>query len=339
MARATQEALVQRQFGAQAEHYLASPVHAHGEDLEALAACVRAQPEAHVLDLGCGAGHVAFAAAEAGGRVTAYDLSAEMLAVVAAEAGRRGLSVVTVQGPAEVLPFESGSFDLVLSRYSAHHWRDFAAGVREAARVLRAGGTAAFVDVVSPGIAVLDTYLQAAEVMRDISHVRDRSVAEWQVAAAEAGLLVSSVAPGRLRLEFEVVDPTHRHPAGAGHVHPGAAGRHERTRPASFCDRAGREFHGGHGADGVYPLLTGGKTRLGGISRAGDERLRQLLVLGATVVIRHAKPGRVSAWLLALLARRPRKLVAVALANKMARIVWAMMTSGEAYRQPNAVAA
>ena len=49
---------------------------------------------------------------------------------------------------------------------------------------------------------------------------------------------------------------------------------------------------------------------------------------------RQAKPGKASAWLVALLARRPRKLAAVALANKMARIVWAMMTSGEAYRQP-----
>ncbi|MDQ2765266.1 MAG: IS110 family transposase [Pseudomonadota bacterium] len=83
---------------------------------------------------------------------------------------------------------------------------------------------------------------------------------------------------------------------------------------------------------------TGGKQRLGGISRAGNERLRQLLVLGATSVISHARPGRASAWLLALLARRPRKLAAVALANKMARIVWAMMTSGEAYRQPKAAA-
>jgi transposase len=78
---------------------------------------------------------------------------------------------------------------------------------------------------------------------------------------------------------------------------------------------------------------SGGKVRLGGISRAGDERLRQLLVLGATAVIRHAKPGKASEWLLKLLARKPRKLAAVALANKMARIVWAMMTNGEAYRK------
>jgi transposase len=86
---------------------------------------------------------------------------------------------------------------------------------------------------------------------------------------------------------------------------------------------------------------TGGKQRMGGISRAGNERLRELLVLGATAVIRHAKPGRpgASAWLLKLLERKPRKLAAVALANKMARVVWAMLTSGEAYRRTTPVAA
>ena len=77
---------------------------------------------------------------------------------------------------------------------------------------------------------------------------------------------------------------------------------------------------------------TGGKQRLGGISRAGNERLRSLLVLGATAVIRHARPGRTSPWLLSLLERKPRKLAAVALANKIARVAWAMMVSGEAYR-------
>lgn len=79
---------------------------------------------------------------------------------------------------------------------------------------------------------------------------------------------------------------------------------------------------------------TGGKQRMGRISKAGNERLRSLLVVGATAVIRHLKPGRpnASAWLLALTARKPRKLAAVALANKTARIVWAMMSRGEAYR-------
>lgn len=79
---------------------------------------------------------------------------------------------------------------------------------------------------------------------------------------------------------------------------------------------------------------SGGKQRLGGMSRQGNERMRQLLVVGAMAVIRFAKPGSktASAWLLDLLNRRPRKVAAVALANKMARIAWAMMTSGESYR-------
>jgi transposase len=86
---------------------------------------------------------------------------------------------------------------------------------------------------------------------------------------------------------------------------------------------------------------TGGKQRMGGISRAGNERLRRLLVTGATAVIRFAvRPGNKQAteWLVKLLARKPRKLVAVALANKIARTVWAMMTSGEVYRRQPVVA-
>lgn len=85
---------------------------------------------------------------------------------------------------------------------------------------------------------------------------------------------------------------------------------------------------------------TGGKQRLGGISKAGNERLRQLLVVGAMAVIRVARPGRRSAspWLLQLLQRKPRKLAAVALANKMCRILWCMMARGEAYRRQPAAA-
>jgi transposase len=84
---------------------------------------------------------------------------------------------------------------------------------------------------------------------------------------------------------------------------------------------------------------TGGKQRMGGISRAGNERLRSLFVSGATSVINAAmRPGsrQMTEWLRALLLRKPRKLVAVALANKMARAAWAMMKSGEVYRRPTA---
>jgi transposase len=79
---------------------------------------------------------------------------------------------------------------------------------------------------------------------------------------------------------------------------------------------------------------TAGKVRLGVITRAGDEALRSVLVVGATAVIQHVRRGRGAAWpwLGGLLKRRPPKLVAVALANKIARIAWKMMVSGETYR-------
>ena len=128
--------------------------------------------------------------------------------------------------------------------------------------------------------------------------------------------------------------PTSQRLAGIPGVGPIVA-LHYAVRVDPWQFKSGRHFAAWLG---LVPRerSTGGRQRLGGISRAGNERLRQLLVLGATAVIRHARPGRpgVSAWLLALLQRRPRKLAAVALANKMARIVWAMMTRGEAYRQP-----
>ena len=103
--------------------------------------------------------------------------------------------------------------------------------------------------------------------------------------------------------------------------------------PDAKAFRSGRHFAAWIG---ITPRenATAGKHRPGKISRQGDEDLRRLLVLGATAVIQQAKRGHASPWLVGLLARKPRKLAAVALANKMGRIVWAMMVSGEAYRRP-----
>jgi transposase len=85
---------------------------------------------------------------------------------------------------------------------------------------------------------------------------------------------------------------------------------------------------------------SGSKTRVGGISKAGDSYLRTLLIQGALAVMRHLKRGSdTHRWLRGLAERKPYRVAAVAMANKTARIIWAIMTSGEHYRYPVAVAA
>jgi transposase len=103
------------------------------------------------------------------------------------------------------------------------------------------------------------------------------------------------------------------------------------TDPSQF--RSGRQFAAWLG---LTPLQnsSGGKERLGRISKMGDKYLRRLLVIGATSLVRRAKhnPGTVDPRLADLLARKPVRVATVAMANKTARIVWAVMTRGEVYR-------
>jgi transposase len=108
--------------------------------------------------------------------------------------------------------------------------------------------------------------------------------------------------------------------------------------PKAF--RSGRDFSAWIG---LVPKQhsSGGKDKLGSISKQGDRYLRSLFTTGALAVIRYAKihGTKHRPWLTALLARRPTKVAGIALANKMARMVWAMMARGECYREPGALAA
>jgi transposase len=108
--------------------------------------------------------------------------------------------------------------------------------------------------------------------------------------------------------------------------------------PKAF--RSGRDFSAWVG---LVPKQnsSGGKQKLGSISKQGDRYLRSLFTAGALAVIRYAKihGTKHRPWLTALLARRPTKVAAIALANKIARMAWAMMASGQRYREPVALAA
>src|SRR5262249_19595016 len=192
MTNPSHEQLLNRQFGVRAEAYVESAVHASGADLVRISEIASRERPIDVLDLGCGGGHVTYAVAPHSGRVVACDLSEEMLTAVSNEAARRGLRNVELRrGRAEALPFDAESFDLVISRFSAHHWLDWEQGLRESRRVLRPRATLVIVDVVAPAAAVLDTHLQAVELFRDPSHVRDYRVAEWVAALERAGVAVT----------------------------------------------------------------------------------------------------------------------------------------------------
>ena len=199
----THSDIITDNFGPQAEAYLVSAVHAAGEDLVWLNSVLEAHPAAELLDLGCGGGHVSYTAAPRVRNVTAYDMSGQMLQVVEQAAKERGLAnVVTRQGVAESLPFADAVFDLVVSRYSAHHWHDVPKAMREVYRVLKPGGLLLLMDVVSPGHPVLDIYLQTVEMLRDTSHVRDYSPGEWLCFMNEAQLHAEELRSFRLHLEF-----------------------------------------------------------------------------------------------------------------------------------------
>lgn len=201
---ATNHDKVSEQFSPAAQDYLVSAVHAQGADLDQLAALAPGLRARNALDLGCGAGHVSFTVAPHVGHVTAYDLSRAMLDVVAQAARERGMdNIISVQeGVAEKLPYADASFDLVCSRYSAHHWADVPMALKEIRRVLMRGGKLVMMDIASFDVPVHDTHLQAIELLRDPSHVRDYTALEWREMMTVAGFEVDALRCWRIKLEF-----------------------------------------------------------------------------------------------------------------------------------------
>jgi SAM-dependent methyltransferase len=195
---------IQDRFGAAAARYAVSAVHRGGPDLDAMLAAGVATGRERVLDVGCGPGATALAFAERVASVVALDLTPAMLAQAQELAAERGLANVRFeQGNAARLPFPDASFDVVTSRLAAHHVADPQAMVREAARVLAPGGTFLLSDAIAPEDPARDTFLNAFEVLRDPSHVRDHRISEWQAMFRAAGLAPSCLGRFDIHQEFE----------------------------------------------------------------------------------------------------------------------------------------
>ena len=195
---------VEEQFGKVAGAYLSSAVHSQGADLAAVAEKFGEASNAIVLDLGCGAGHLSFAIAPHVRSVVAYDLSLEMLDVVRHEAERRHLAnISTRQGRVEELPFQDASFDWVCTRYSAHHWTGVPQAIGEICRVLKTAGTFILIDTCAPASPLLDTHLQAMELLRDGSHVRNYTHDEWVARLRAQGFDIKCHALWKTSIDFK----------------------------------------------------------------------------------------------------------------------------------------
>jgi SAM-dependent methyltransferase len=196
--------VIDRQFGPRAAAYVGSGPHRGGPDLRRLETMVQAFAPTAALDLCCGGGHVAYLLAQHAQTVVAADLSRDMLEAVIQETGKRNLSNIQTQlADVRNLPFDDATFDFLACRFAAHHWIDLGEGLRESRRVLRSGGRAVFIDAYSPGPDILDSHLQAIELLRDPSHVRNRTLGEWHTALGIAGFKAGETLTWRLRIPFQ----------------------------------------------------------------------------------------------------------------------------------------
>ncbi|MCY3798313.1 MAG: class I SAM-dependent methyltransferase [Chloroflexi bacterium] len=190
---------VQQQFADVASNYRKSKVHAAGIDLDRMVQLSSLGQTSRVLDAGCGAGHTALAFAAHADLVIACDFTPPMLEQVGLLAIERGLSNVRPQlADVERLPFANDSFDLVVTRYSAHHWGQPERALAEFRRLLKADGALLISDIMAREDYAQDTFLQAIELLRDPSHVRDYRISEWFTMLANAGF-----AP-EVRLTFDL---------------------------------------------------------------------------------------------------------------------------------------
>ena len=158
-----------------------SKVHSEGETLGVLVDFAEPNGTEKVLDIATGTGFTAFAFAPKVAHVTATDLTSAMLDQAQALAHERGLRNIGFQvAPAEDLPFEVESFDLVTCRIAPHHFRDVPQFLSESYRVLRPGGLFCMVDSVCSESERLIEWQNRVEKLRDHSHVWGYPPAQWR---------------------------------------------------------------------------------------------------------------------------------------------------------------
>lgn len=184
----------QEQFSSRSEHYGKGHILENVEDVQAALQSINLPPRAKVLDVATGAGHTGLFLASLGHDVTLADIARPMLDKSARAAAERGLTVKTVQHPAEQFPHADGTFDLVTCRVAAHHFSFPEKFISESARVLKPGGYFLLIDgTVADDQPEAEAWMHAVEKLRDPSHHRFLTPGTWSAFCRSNGLAVQSV--------------------------------------------------------------------------------------------------------------------------------------------------
>lgn len=171
---------VKKQFARSADSYVSSKIHRLGGDLNTLIEMAHTEKSDLALDAATGGGHTANALASLVKRVTALDLTPEMLA--SAEkfiTGNGHTNVEFVEGDAENMPFEDETFDIVTCRIAPHHFPNITEFIKEVSRVLKPGGRFLLNDNAAPEKDEFDHFYNKIEKLRDYSHFRAWKKSEW----------------------------------------------------------------------------------------------------------------------------------------------------------------
>ncbi len=199
------KAVVREEFTRQAEAYAAAAPIRDPERLKRLVEAVGPSPDARVLEVATGPGHVAMAFAAVCAEVVGLDLTAAPIAIANRTARERGLRNVRFEvGDCEHLAFPDGAFDVVVCRFAVHHLENPAAVIAEMSRVCRAGGSVAIEDLIASEHPERANYHNRFERLRDSSHTRAMPLSELVRTLADAGLEIVRFYSDRMVTPVEV---------------------------------------------------------------------------------------------------------------------------------------
>ncbi|MFN2744518.1 MULTISPECIES: class I SAM-dependent methyltransferase [Bacillus] len=239
----------QQQFSKNPDQYRDEPIFSAGKDLDVMIDSTVLQGNETLLDVGTGAGHTAIAFSPFVKQCTGIDVTEEMVKTAALFAKEKNARNVTfLQGDAENLDFPDASFDIVTCRFAAHHFPDIRRAMTEIARVLKPGGSFILVDHHAPENKALDKFINRLNQMRDPSHVREYSLAEWNKWFEEHGLDYMEQGKWNIPIEYDSwIDrgavPEEKRPDIAAHLTGSSQACRdkfqivldENGRPLSFC--------------------------------------------------------------------------------------------------------